>query len=401
MKLIRALNLTEELSTFLPNPDSCSYYLQSQRHRCKDVRLGTVSLQPETILRRLSTWTVNSTDRKRSKFSSVPLFKTGFRNLVREYGSYRKPKNFDNVWKFGERFEYFSSLTSNLNAQILTDFHRNYKHDKRKFMKKGLNRIIDAMLKEFTESQDLKTDTIRKKYLASKLACIYRKHRRYYLTFVGGGGVERVCARRVVLAIPPHALHHVSMQRMNGKDPAETTHVPLPKMEVFPAFGAAIRSKTDLLIKDVVVTDLPSRRFIKMENNLVTINVDGVDADYFRGLYSRHRSSQDIFKKRLSIDLLDQLERCIYPRKLDSSAAVLFHDWGSKAKYVWKRCIQPHRAMKSALKPLAKGHEVYVVGSDYCDGGCQVLMEGALRTSDFVLKKYLLPSLYRNSTDPE
>lgn len=251
------------------------------------------------------------------------------------------------------------------------------------------------MLKEFTKSQNPKNGTIRKKFLATKLLCIYRKHRRYYLTFQGNGGAERVCARRVVLAIPPHALHHISMQRMNGKDPVETTHVPLPKMVAFPAFGAAITSKRDLPVKGVVVTDLPSRRFVKMENNLVTLNVDGRDADYFRGIYSRHKSNIDIFKKRLSKDLLDQLNRSIHPRKVDSSAAVLFHDWGPKAKYIWKRCVQPHRAMKSAVKPLAKGHEIYVVGSDYCDGGCQVLMEGALRTSEFVLKKYLNPSLYR------
>ena len=216
--------------------------------------------------------------------------------------------------------------------------------------------------------------------------------------------------------MPAEALWNVNWQwfdtvKKNNMLERLRTVEPMPALTMYFAYNKTWWRGDEPHITDTI-TDLPSRwiRYVghaespkhpDTTNHLFMVaNVNGKDVDYFKGLMD---ISPKQFKGAVTVscnasmplvkDVAWQLAR-IYKVPLSdipTPVAVVIYDWSKTpaggGHYTWRRGVKWDSTAEHMLKPMYN-EDVYVVGSAYCPGQCQLWAEGALQTVEKVLKKY-------------
>lgn len=227
---------------------------------------------------------------------------------------------------------------------------------------------------------------------------------------------ENFCAKKVIFAMPAEALWNVNWQwfdkfrKNNFMDRIRSVEA-VPAMTMYFVYNKTWWRGLEPPITEVI-TDLPSRwvRYVgwaedaidpDTTNHLFMVaNVNGADVDYFRGMMDAAggsyrgairiscNSSMQVVK-----DINHQLSKIyrVAVSDIPTPSAMVIYDWSKSqaggGHYVWRRGVKWEAEAEAMLRPMYD-EDVYVVGSAYCPGACQLWAEGALQTVDRVLKKY-------------
>ena len=231
---------------------------------------------------------------------------------------------------------------------------------------------------------------------------------------------EEVCAQKVILAVPPSALRHIewsphdeSLTFRESLDAVAT----FPVLRVYFIYSRAWWSSDgdDDVTSDPphtdIYTDLPIRHvtYLGRYNNnsrhkhyvFMTAEAQGDDMASLRSLlHLRQFDGEKVSycnDTRYLIREISQQMAEIYRQNVDTFPApthVIIRDSTEHKDggswYVWKRGALWDTVSARVLQPVPT-EDVYIVGSGFCGGLCQLSAEGAIQTVDELIGKYLLP----------
>lgn len=139
---------------------------------------------------------------------------------------------------------------------------------------------------------------------------------------------------------------------------------------------------------------IPQARIAGEKHLYLVANVDSLDTRYFSdmlGKVKRERAcnrSEDIVKH-----IISQLAQAydIQEEDIPTPKSVIVKDWSKSSAgcgwHIWKKGVKVDAIMSRMIKPLRR-ENIFVVGSTFCGGECQLWMEGALKTVDLMLQWY-------------
>ena len=236
-----------------------------------------------------------------------------------------------------------------------------------------------------------------------------------------------VCAKKVVLAIPRKPLLEISWHPVQTA-PKLGRYVnsvqDVPAIRIYFVYNESWWGDQEPPSKHII-TDLPIRQTKYMGSQstrsrggrahssshsrhrrhaqrylFLVASPDHQDTEYFVDLIERYQASK--YKncsaaKDMIRDITMQLAKVygVDEQKIPPPETVLVKNWGAShagaAWHVWKRNINWSSVGARILKPH-RNDNIFIVGSAFCGGQCQLWMEGALQTVEKLLNTYLYTS---------
>ena len=130
---------------------------------------------------------------------------------------------------------------------------------------------------------------------------------------------------------------------------------------------------------------------------LMVSDIDGPNTAYLEYIFPTETTYEKNITRYASTvkDITQQLARLyrLTITQVPQPVAIIAKDWTQSPSGAgwdfWKRGINWLHHAKRMLKPVG-WEDMYVVGSSYCSGTCQVYAEGALQTVEMLLKWFPL-----------
>jgi hypothetical protein len=328
----------------------------------------------------------------------------------------------------------YRSLLSNKNAAVLSSVDVDDEGD---FMtvNEGMDAIPNNMMDEFlNKSEEVIRDPDLPRlpdelkdrhvlHLGRRLACIQKKGDNYNLIFVvtkqkDGRTVdtyekENQCAKQVVMAIPRKMIQSIKWLPITQE---ATVRRRIDSVEDVPALRILFTYNTTWWKRshpDIrhVITDLPIRQamFLGSQNIMsadkktiqkrhvfMVANPDAGDTSYFVYLVDKLKRDKNncTIQDILVTDISKQLAKAfkINVNKMPEPEEVIVQDWTTEKSgagwHIWKKGKNWGTERPKIIQPLKK-EKIFIVGSAYCGGSCQLWAEGALKTVEELLKSYL------------
>ena len=226
------------------------------------------------------------------------------------------------------------------------------------------------------------------------------------------------CARKVILALPPRALRKIHWSFL-GRSDVSIFHERLDSVQEVPSLKMFFSYKYPWWrqgnqMANHVLTDLPNRRVMMIgtqprnggdDSNVLLLVAypDGNDVSYWQGLYRGQpfpasvSSASNVNVTRSMIEHVTLQLRAMFkvPDDAKSDADIpysaIIQDWTmdpyGAGWHLWKPGVNWNEMARKLLKPFCD-QDIYIVGSAFCPGGCQMYAEGGLQTVNTLLKKH-------------
>ena len=243
-----------------------------------------------------------------------------------------------------------------------------------------------------------------------------------------------ICAKKVIVALPPPALKNVDWKKFSpdkdddNDDDGKFLQERLDSLEVIPSVVAYFvydrkwwEEYREPWRQDIL-TDLPINRVryvgelrldpemagrdqsvpeydTQTERHLFMVaNLDGSDYDYFASLLTT--TSYDGFLKvscsnnsHFIRDVTRQLATIysVKAKDIPQPESLYIMDWSKSpsggGRFMWKTGVWWDRVASELQRPRRK-EDIFIVGDAYCPGQCQLWAEGALQSVDTMLSLY-------------
>ena len=221
---------------------------------------------------------------------------------------------------------------------------------------------------------------------------------------------QTVCARQVIVAVPPSALHSIDFTGFTNVDrfhQSLSSLQPFPVLRIFFIYSHDWWSspRTPVHLGHDVITDLPLRHVryvagpranrgkIAEKHVWMVAEAEGDDVSYFRQLMRSTTFDADavttcndtqplvhVITRHLAT--LFDLEA----RSVPSPETVFVHEAGEW--YVWRQGVQWESVANFLQKPF-DDEDVFFTSGALCGGTCQLSAEGAIKNVDDVMNRFL------------
>ncbi|ELU02191.1 hypothetical protein CAPTEDRAFT_218814 [Capitella teleta] len=327
------------------------------------------------------------------------------------------------------------SMTSNSNAALLAAITLD-RNEGQMTLKEGMDAVPKRLAEEFVASDPLRHKIHKNK----RLACITKEDGYYDMIFIhtrtkndvttDRRASSNICAKKVVMALPPPALARVLWKKFTPgiHEDAEwhqlqqrlTTLEAVPGLVAYFVYSSKWWTEYHEPWMQDVITDLPIKRVRyvgemhvrpevaeqgpgyttdndpRPKHLFMVANLDGSDYDYFHSLlgttmYNGFMKMSCDNSSHLVQDVTQTLALIYGVKHVPPPDDVYVVDWTHSpsrgARFFWKTGVW-WETLAAELQRPRPAEDVFVVGDAYCPGPCQVWAEGAVDTVERLFQKH-------------
>ncbi len=221
---------------------------------------------------------------------------------------------------------------------------------------------------------------------------------------------EQICARSVVLTIPRKQIRRLKWLPVHAIDKIMShfdSIQEVPALRILFTYNTTWWKRSHPDVRHVI-TDLPIRqamflgsqnvisrdkRSIRKRHVFMVANADSTDTSYFVDIVEKLKKDNSTIRDNLVEDISKQLAKAfrINVNKMPLPESVIVQDWTHEPSgggwHIWKKGRNWETERRHLKRPY-NGDRVFLAGSAYCGGQCQLWAEGAFQTVDEMLRTY-------------
>lgn len=286
-------------------------------------------------------------------------------------------KKYPNIKKtLEEIYEYWSEISIMNSYDALKLFKNDFDTNKQFYvLKNGLNQITKTLEKRILNYGGIikKNTFIESIDTINTINIIDKTNNSYILN-------NKYICNNLILSLPKHNL--LKFKILNNDNTAKSL---LNSVEESPLYRIYAKYPTNILNTYCWFHKLPKITTNLKIKYIIPINYKNglIMISYTDGKYSNNWFNKYIGKDEIDEEIHKQLHKLFPTYEIPKPEWTKHHYWKAGAAY-WKIGSESSKLINKIIKPLAK-ENIFICGENYSSH--QAWMEGALQTSDLVLKK--------------